>query len=310
MANRHLSYDEFKNIFGDLGVTEWTKYNWLDNNFNLPSNLVRVEYIEFDGTQVVHTNVYSSLTVECKQEAEIAFTNTTQATAGTGADYGYYFGIAGGLFCVAQFSAATPTKTADTNRHSFINVITPTKQYLYIDGSEHIAARTITTENDAFYIGGISYNQTYFAKMKVYSYKLYKDNVLVRNFVPVFDTTTGKYGLYDLVGRQFYGSYIGTLTGPYANAVKLSTLNWSKSGSYQNCYWASTADYTNEQRQKSQLANSDNYNYYLSDEVYGPAGTLMLNSLDYTYREVHAHSNEDLTVKDFVATLGDSYVLY
>jgi len=36
----------------------------------------------------------------------------------------------------------------------------------------------------------------------------------------------------------------------------------------------------------------------------------MLNDTDYQYYEMHAHSNEDLTVEDFVATLGDSYVLY
>lgn len=31
MANKHISYRQFKNIFGDLGVTYWTKYNWLSN---------------------------------------------------------------------------------------------------------------------------------------------------------------------------------------------------------------------------------------------------------------------------------------
>jgi len=28
---KHLSYRQFKNIFGDLGVTAWTKFNWLSN---------------------------------------------------------------------------------------------------------------------------------------------------------------------------------------------------------------------------------------------------------------------------------------
>lgn len=31
MANKHISYRQFKNIFGDLGLTAWVKYNWLSN---------------------------------------------------------------------------------------------------------------------------------------------------------------------------------------------------------------------------------------------------------------------------------------
>lgn len=31
MALEHLSYRQFKNIFGDLGVTAWIKFNWLSN---------------------------------------------------------------------------------------------------------------------------------------------------------------------------------------------------------------------------------------------------------------------------------------
>ena len=55
--------------------------------------------------------------------------------------------------------------------------------------------------------------------IKLYYLKILVDGNLVRSFVPVFDTTTGKYGLYDLVGRQFYGNAgTGDFTG--ANAYK------------------------------------------------------------------------------------------
>ena len=30
---KHLSYNQFSNIFGDLGITYWTKYNYLENPF-------------------------------------------------------------------------------------------------------------------------------------------------------------------------------------------------------------------------------------------------------------------------------------
>ena len=33
MANLHLSYEEFKYFYGDLGITYWTKYNYLDLDY-------------------------------------------------------------------------------------------------------------------------------------------------------------------------------------------------------------------------------------------------------------------------------------
>ena len=40
----------------------------------------------------------------------------------------------------------------------------------------------------------------------IYYFKIIDNGVLVRDFVPVYDTITQKYGLYDLVGSQFYGT--------------------------------------------------------------------------------------------------------
>ena len=45
MADRHLSYSEFKAIYGDLGVTEWVKYNWLANYHIGPSYQVDIDEV-------------------------------------------------------------------------------------------------------------------------------------------------------------------------------------------------------------------------------------------------------------------------
>ena len=69
MANIHLSYSEFKARFGDLGVTEWVKYNWLSDyrpgpesylvDFDtIPANVTAVgdgEYEVGDTVQVIIT---------------------------------------------------------------------------------------------------------------------------------------------------------------------------------------------------------------------------------------------------------------
>ena len=43
-------------------------------------------------------------------------------------------------------------------------------------------------------------------KMKVYSFKMYDNNILVRDFVPVVRSRDGVAGLYDMVGHKFYAN--------------------------------------------------------------------------------------------------------
>ena len=45
-----------------------------------------------------------------------------------------------------------------------------------------------------------------YSKYRLYSFKLWQDGSLIRNFIPCKETSTGKIGLYDLVGKRFYAS--------------------------------------------------------------------------------------------------------
>lgn len=54
----HLSYKEFKNKFGDLGITEWVKYNWIGwsqdkTGYYLRKHLSETAEIAFDDIDVV-----------------------------------------------------------------------------------------------------------------------------------------------------------------------------------------------------------------------------------------------------------------
>ena len=46
---------------------------------------------------------------------------------------------------------------------------------------------------------------TAYSNMKLYNAKLYNDDTLIRNFVPVINSSN-QVGLYDLVNNQFYGN--------------------------------------------------------------------------------------------------------
>lgn len=52
---------------------------------------------------------------------------------------------------------------------------------------------------------------SYQAIMKLYEFKLGKsENELVRDYVPVYDTVTQKYGLYDKVSQAFFGNQLSS----------------------------------------------------------------------------------------------------
>ena len=41
---------------------------------------------------------------------------------------------------------------------------------------------------------------------RLYSFKIYEGETLMRNFVPCIESATGKAGLYDTVEGKFYGN--------------------------------------------------------------------------------------------------------
>ena len=54
----HLSYNEFKDKFGNLGITEWVKYNWIGWSQDKTGEMLRrhlsdIAEIDYDDTAVV-----------------------------------------------------------------------------------------------------------------------------------------------------------------------------------------------------------------------------------------------------------------
>ena len=211
MANRHLSYEEFKNIFGDLGITEWTKYNWLDNNFNLPSSLVRVEYVESTGTQWV------DLGFKCTQNhrVEILAVNTKPTISGN-----RLFGSRNQPTSPDAIGLFISTDTVNNITYDYLQVsdwlddtrVASSEKRLYVvDGSKASAA--FETPDNVLIFNGKSNGTATNGYWKVYSAKIFENGNLVRSFIPVFDTEGGTYELYDLITQQIYPSNT-ELTGP------------------------------------------------------------------------------------------------
>lgn len=85
----------------------------------------------------------------------------------------------------------------------------------YTDGTEE-NTYTITCANNSFtcnynlYLFNLNNRNTVSNSNaflgKIYSCKIYEDDVLVRNYIPVLNKATDEYGMYDLVEQKFYTS--------------------------------------------------------------------------------------------------------
>lgn len=184
----------------------------------LPSGYTRLAYIQSSGTQWIDTGFKPNQNTRIKMDCNVIGFNAVDAFL-----FGARISSGNTAFCLAADDANTqwfalygnavlnPTGTC-TGKHS----IDFNQNVLTLDGEN------FTFEKATFQS---SYNLLLFAtitngsvdsqrgKMAVYSCQLYDNGNLIRDFIPCINGS-GAVGLYDLVGRQFYGNAgTGVFTG-------------------------------------------------------------------------------------------------
>lgn len=83
-----------------------------------------------------------------------------------------------------------------------------------------------TANNNLLVFNTTGYPSYYYAKGRVYYCKIYDNNVLVRDFIPVYNKQDGTIGLYDLLNGKFYvnqgtGTFLKGADVPNDNVIKL-----------------------------------------------------------------------------------------
>lgn len=185
---------------------------------SLPSGYTKLAYIQSTGTQWVDTGFKPNQNTRIKMDCNVIGFNSGDA---------FLFGarIASGntAFCLAADDANTrwfalygnavqnPTGTC-TGKHT-------------VDFNKN----TLSLDDNVFPFDSTSFQSAYnlllFAtitngnvdsqrgQMAIYSCQIYDNGTLVRDFLPCINTS-GAVGLYDLVGRKFYGNAgTGAFTG-------------------------------------------------------------------------------------------------
>lgn len=268
-------------FFGNAGTGTFT-------SGPMKQRYVRVEYVQFNRNDAIQTGLVSRL-ANYIYDADIQFLNLD--TQFTGNSTGVYFGIGDGIFGqTANPVAMNPSLIADTQRHHFVSQIDTGSQYnyLYVDDVKSRSSRPGAYDPSDICIGAVNSSVAWPCYMKVYRYAIYENGILLRNFVPVYDLVTAKYGLFDLVSGTFYGSVTGSLTGPWT-VKKLGTQVWSKSTGYPGGFWSNqTNAYTWSRGNEAWIVDLT-HKYHTAilglGDVYGPDKTVGATVPELEYQE-------------------------
>lgn len=209
---------------------------------SLPDPYVEVEYIEATGTQYIDTGVsagdtdnQNKLRIEC--DAQFTRTDIEQMLFGTC----YYSSTASnrrnivtmitsdsqfGMLNGVQITAVRKMGVADTERHLF-TLDQITRAYLLRNYNNYAQFSAIgsnwPTRNLLLFA---SYNSTVsgapiydFAHARLYKCQIFRNDILIRWFVPCYNRETGEVGLYDKVSNAFFTNQG---TGEFIRSQKLT----------------------------------------------------------------------------------------
>ena len=215
--------------YGELPIPTKTGYYFAGwSNGILPYEYQQIEYITGDGSHYIDTGYYAKPNTYVSADFQFTNVSTLQQRlfGGNGNNLWYELYINGnGKWAYAYNDNSgnwiPTTVTADTSRHTLdFNILESGVRRVEIDVSTYnqpisgTATKTSTTSMKILATAGGSY----IAKARIYSFKIYEDNVIIHNFVPAKRVSDNVQGLYDIVQQKFH-TLNHTIEDPNLNMV-------------------------------------------------------------------------------------------
>ena len=212
---------------------------WEDNHSLVPSQYQLVEYIQSSGTQYINTGYYWQHenieifydgTVITNSSAQSLFGNEEYtASSGTNRNFSGIPHGSNGSYAIYLGSGTVGNVSVTLGTRFTLGIKTTTSKNVSVyKNDEKIIDRTysgtVMTKNGAYLssttsntVGNVfifaNHNSSrgssnggtqIISAMRLYSFKMYDNGVLVRNFVPCYRVSDNVAGLYDTVGNTFY----------------------------------------------------------------------------------------------------------
>lgn len=227
-----------------------------ENNYpislaRIPSEYQEVEYIESTGTQKIDTGEIRDTANTYRYKGSFNYSNITTRQL-HGAQGSFYIGVVGGYYQTGQggTSHSTIEAVADTFVDFDITFDTTSGKATYtINGTSANNNCSFSNTPSYAHIFIFSLNDnTLPSSCKVSHFELYKNGILIRNYIPCYRKSDNVIGMYDTVGRNFYTN-AGTGTflkgNDVGNDVTLSNEDklWNNNGTWQLNETAITDNY-------------------------------------------------------------------
>lgn len=212
MANKHLSYAQYKEIFGDLGITNWVKYNYLDN-FNFPvEDYEQISSVKFNSayidTQIVPIldDVYEIVMMDISPSNDGVFGVRSDNPVVTGSFFGIGDGRIGyACFGNADYQRNIPTPLLSDKYHN----IRLSNQGLF-DTTDRITqsfgATQILTGSNTIYLGAYNMNGNpiYSYSGYIKAFNIYRKGVLILCLTPAKRKSDNAVGFIDRLTNTFF----------------------------------------------------------------------------------------------------------
>lgn len=186
----------------------------------LPKEYQQVKYIESTGVQYIDTEVPIKMPIKVIAELEWPIDTSTGIKCFIGATGGTNYSVCPivtsysdpdfkiGMRYVYSIGSNKYIANFDT-KYKIDSLIKKNEQHIYINDDntwENSASNDIQKSiNMYMFAENINNNNiNFYAKVKMYSTKIYVNNSLTRNFYPCYRKQDNVIGLYDLVNNVFY----------------------------------------------------------------------------------------------------------
>ena len=166
----------------------------------LPNEYQKVNYIESDGNQYINTGVVPNSQQKYRLKYnvsdvitnEVIFGSRTSGTYSTSTNQIY----AGNQVTYFYFYSGTNVFKTD-------NISSNT---IYVENRNANSGNFDNTATQPIFLFALNNmgSPSAYATTKLYSFKIYDNNILVRDFVPCYRKSDNEIGLYDLVNNVFY----------------------------------------------------------------------------------------------------------
>lgn len=290
----------------------------------LPSEYTAVDYIQSSGTQYIDSEYVPKANTKIEVDCFIPEETTSHWRSIFGARISNYKNKAIAFFTNTSTQNVTVycRTGVETRGHKFIydrdvHIVAEGQTATFSDGTDSYSITTTGTVEDCqntMFIFNLNTASTptgktpdiSYAIMKLYNFKCYEDNTLMRNFIPCYRNSDNEVGLYDLVNGVFYTN-AGTGAFTYGAVVTLPSPDYPQDihvVSGDNSIIVSNSDNTQSQSYPINLGDielckignyqdsivKDNGKWYLNKQI----GKIVLNgseSFDWNATYVEGSSS-------------------